>query len=269
MPTPLLAVENLTLAFPSPEGPKVVLKNLSFELEAQKTLGLIGESGSGKSLCCLSLLRLLPDQAIILAGKAYFKGHNLFKMPLKALRKIRGLHINIIFQDPSSSLNPYLTIATQLTEGLILHKKISYQKAKQQAINMLDAVGIVDADKRIHDYPYMFSGGQQQRILIAMALLLKPDLLIADEPTTALDVTLQLQILHLLKNYQKTLNMGMILVTHDMGVASNMCDELILLKQGELQEKGPTSIVLQNPQSPYTQKLLSAIPTLPNLNKND
>jgi peptide/nickel transport system ATP-binding protein len=262
MRIPLLAVEHLTIGFSTPTGQQIVLNDLSFELYPKTTLGLIGESGSGKSVCCLSLIQLLPYNAVILKGKAFLKGHDLLKMELKTLRKIRGHSIGLIFQDPNNSLNPYLTIETQLTEGLMLHKKMPFKIAQLKAIEMLHSVGLTDAEARMKDYPHMFSGGQQHRILIAMTLLLNPDLLIADEPTTALDVTLQLQILHLLKEKQKALNTSMILVTHDMGVAANMCDELLLLQKGHLQEKGPTNTVLKNPQSQYAQTLLSHIPTL-------
>ena len=263
---PLLNVQHLSVSFAHNGTRKRVVQDLSFVLEPGETLGLVGESGSGKSVSCLALLGLLPQPpAKIEGGLAFFEGVDLLQVSEKRLGKIRGQSMGMVFQDPSSSLNPYLTIGSQLAEGLIAHTNMGRRAAWLKCIEALEAVGIADAELRLNEYPHVFSGGMRQRVMIAMALLLNPRLLIADEPTTALDVTVQAQILSLLKSRQATLGTAMILVTHDLGVAARMCDRLILLKQGKVEEAGTAEAIFYAPQSLYAKELLAAVPTLPTI----
>ncbi len=261
---PLLDVQHLSVSFVHNGQRKHVVQDLSFVLEPGETLGLVGESGSGKSVSCLALLGLLPQPpAKVEGGRAFFEGIDLLQVSEKRLGKIRGQSMGIVFQDPSSSLNPYLTIGSQLAEGLIAHTNMGRRAARLKCIEALEAVGIADAGVRLNEYPHVFSGGMRQRVMIAMALLLNPQLLIADEPTTALDVTVQAQILSLLKTRQAALGTAMILVTHDLGVAARMCDRLILLRQGKVEEAGTAEAIFYAPQSLYAKELLAAVPTLP------
>jgi oligopeptide/dipeptide ABC transporter ATP-binding protein len=239
------------------------VNDVSFSLEKGEILGIVGESGSGKSVTCSSLLGLIPQPpGRIEGGTALFDGVDLLKCPPAQLRDIRGRRIAMIFQDPMTSLNPYLRISEQLIEPLLIHGKISKADALARALAMLEAVGIQNAAQRLHSYPHEFSGGMRQRVMIAMALITKPDLLIADEPTTALDVTVQAQILELLKKLQREFGMAVIFVTHDLAVVSGLCDRVQVMYAGRIVETAPTRTLFKNPQHPYTKALQRCIPAL-------
>lgn len=258
----LLSVENLRVLFNTRNGQTVAVENLSFSLAAGEVLGIVGESGSGKSVACYALLGLIPmPPGKIAAGRASFHGKDLLQMPDTELRHVRGNKIAMIFQDPMTCLNPYMCIADQLIEVLLQHKNISKKAAREKAIAALVEVGIHDAGKRIDEYPHQFSGGMRQRVMIAMALLAEPELLIADEPTTALDVTVQAQILELIKSLQKSRNLAVIFITHDLGVAAQMADHMLVMEKGKLVEQGTAAEIFKNPTQEYTKKLLSAVLT--------
>lgn len=258
----LLNVENLRVLFNTRNGQTVAVDNLSFSLEAGKVLGIVGESGSGKSVACYALLGLIPmPPGKIESGRALFHGRDLLQMRDAELRQVRGHKIAMIFQDPMTSLNPYMRISEQLIEVLLQHKKMDKKEARAKSIAALVEVGISDADNRIDEYPHQFSGGMRQRVMIAMALLAEPEILIADEPTTALDVTVQAQILALIKNLQKSHNLAVIFITHDLGVAVQMADDVLVMEKGILVEQGTTDAIFKNPIQPYTKKLLSAVLT--------
>lgn len=263
MPTqPLLSVKDLRIVFNTRNGKTCAVENLNFSLNAGEVLGIVGESGSGKSVACYSLLGLIPSPpGKIESGQAFFHGRDLISMTEKELRGIRGNKIAMIFQDPMTCLNPYLRIADQLIEVLLQHKLSDKNLARERAIASLAEVGIRDAEKRIDQYPHEFSGGMRQRVMIAMALLAEPEILIADEPTTALDVTVQAQILELVKKLQKTRKLAVIFITHDLGVAAQMADHVLVMEKGKLVEQGASAVIFQNPAHPYTQKLLSAVLT--------
>ncbi len=258
----LLNVENLRIVFNTRNGQTVAVENLSFSLDAGKVLGIVGESGSGKSVACYALLGLIPiPPGKIESGRALFHGKDLLQMPEAELRQVRGHKIAMIFQDPMTCLNPYMRVADQLIEVLLQHKNISKKAAREKSIAALIEVGIHDAEKRIDEYPYQFSGGMRQRVMIAMALLGEPEILIADEPTTALDVTVQAQILALIKNLQRSHNLSVIFITHDLGVAVHMADDVLVMEKGKLVEQGTTETIFKNPTQEYTKKLLSAVLT--------
>ena len=258
----LLQVEHLRVVFNTRDGQTVAVEDLNFTLKAGEVLGIVGESGSGKSVACYSLLGLIPmPPGKIEQGRALFKGEDLLRMDEAQLRLVRGNKIAMIFQDPMTCLNPYMRIADQLTEVLHQHRDISKAEARTKAIAALDEVGIRDAAKRIDDYPHQFSGGMRQRVMIAMALLSEPELLIADEPTTALDVTVQAQILALIKDLQRTRNLAVIFITHDLGVAAQMADHILVMEKGRMVEQGATQVLFQSPQQEYTRKLLAAVLT--------
>lgn len=258
----LLSVENLRVLFNTRNGQTVAVENLSFSLERGKVLGIVGESGSGKSVACYALMGLIPSPpGKIESGRAWFHGNDLLKMPEAELRHVRGHKIAMIFQDPMTCLNPYMRVVDQLTEVLLQHKKISKTEAREKSIASLIEVGIQDAAKRIDEYPHQFSGGMRQRVMIAMALLAEPEILIADEPTTALDVTIQAQILALIKNLQKNRNLAVVFITHDLGVAVQMADDVLVMEKGKLVEQGTTEAIFKNPTQEYTKKLLSAVLT--------
>lgn len=258
----MLSVKNLRVLFNTRNGTTVAVEDLSFEVKAGEVLGIVGESGSGKSVACYSLMGLIPTPpGKIESGSAVFAGRDLLKMSESELREVRGNKIGMIFQDPMTSLNPYLRVADQLIEVLFEHGKLTKQEARQKAIQALSEVGIRDAETRIDHYPHQFSGGMRQRVMIAMALIAEPELLIADEPTTALDVTVQAQILALIKNLQVTRKLAVIFITHDLGVAAQMADHILVMEKGSLVEEGTTEQIFKNPTQPYTQKLLSAVLT--------
>jgi ABC-type microcin C transport system duplicated ATPase subunit YejF len=258
----LLSVKNLRVVFNTRNGSSVAIDDLSFEVTKGKVLAIVGESGSGKSVACYSLLGLVPTPpGKIERGSAHFAGEDLLAMNESALQRIRGRKIGMIFQDPMTSLNPYLRVVDQLVEPLMVHEKVDKKTARTRAISALEEVGIRDAAQRIDAYPHEFSGGMRQRVMIAMALIAEPELLIADEPTTALDVTVQAQILALIKSLQVSRNLTVIFITHDLGVAAQMAHRVVVMEKGFVVEQGLAADVFKNPQHPYTQKLLGAVLT--------
>ena len=260
---PLLTVQDLRTYFHTRSGVYRAVDGVSFHLERGEILGIVGESGSGKSVTCYSLMGLVPQPpGRIESGTAMFDGVDLLSAPVAQLRSIRGRRISMIFQDPMTSLNPYTRVSEQIIEPLLIHEKISRKDALARALTMLEAVGITDAAKRLHSYPHEFSGGMRQRVMIAMALITKPDILIADEPTTALDVTVQAQILALIKKLQREFGMAVIFVTHDLGVVSGLCDRVQVMYAGRIMETADTRTLFRNPQHPYTQALQRCVPAL-------
>ncbi len=259
---PLLTVENLRVEF---AGRRVVhaVRGLTYTIAPGETLGLVGESGSGKSVSALALLGLLPKRVgRITAGSVRFEGRELVGLPEDQLRQVRGARIAMIFQDPLSSLNPVLSVGRQITESLETHRRLSHRAASKRAVELLEMVGIPAASRRLDDYPHQFSGGMRQRAMIAMALACEPALLIADEPTTALDVTIRAQILDLLGRLRVELNMAVLLITHDLGVVAGFADRLAVMYAGRIVETGPTEDVLAHPEHPYTVGLLHSVPRL-------
>ena len=257
----LLDVKNLTTRFHTRNGVVHAVEDVSFSLEKGKTLGIVGESGSGKSVTCYSLLGLLPmPPGRIERGTAMFGGIDLLKAPEKELLKIRGKRISMIFQDPMTSLNPFMRIRDQLTEPLELHENLRGKAALTRAIDALAEVGIPDPEKRISSYPHEFSGGMRQRVMIAMALITKPELLICDEPTTALDVTVQKQVLDLIRDRQRDLGTAVIFITHDLAVVSEMCDTINVMYAGRIVESAARADLFSKPLHAYTRSLLKSIP---------
>lgn len=259
--TPLLEVRNLTVEFKVQDGLVRAVNGLSFKVYDGDIIGIVGESGSGKSQSMLAIMGLLAGNGKV-SGSVKFMGQELVGISTSKLNKIRGDKMAMIFQDPMTSLNPYLKISSQMTEVLMLHKNMSYKEALAQSIKMLDRVKIPDAKNRVHLYPHEFSGGMRQRVMIAMSLLTNPKLLIADEPTTALDVTVQAQILELLKDLRKEFGMTIIFITHDMGVVANLCDRVNVMYGGWLMETASIQVIFKQPAHPYTQALLATIPSL-------
>jgi oligopeptide transport system ATP-binding protein len=260
---PLLSVTDLRTYFHTRTGVYRAVDGVSFSVERGETLGIVGESGSGKSVTCYSLMGLVPQPpGKIESGSAVFDGVDLLKCTPKQARSIRGKRIAMIFQDPMTSLNPYLKISDQLIEPLMIHQKISRADALKRGLEMLDAVGINDARSRIDRYPHEFSGGMRQRVMIAMALITHPELLIADEPTTALDVTVQAQILELIKKMQREIGMAVIFITHDLGVVSGLCDRVQVMYGGRIIEAADTRTIFYSPRHPYTRALQRSIPAL-------
>ncbi len=261
--TPILSVNDLQVEFAGHGRVVRAVRGLSYDIGPGETIGLVGESGSGKSVSALSLLGLLPKRVgKVTAGTAIFQGQDLLHLPEDKLRKIRGARIAMIFQDPLSSLNPVLTIGRQITEAIEAHRNVSAKDARKRAIELLELVGIPGAASRFNDYPHQFSGGMRQRAMIAMALSCEPSLLIADEPTTALDVTIQAQILELLRRLRAELGMAVLLITHDLGVVAGFADRLAVMYAGRLVELGPTETLLADPAHPYTIGLLRSLPRL-------
>ena len=258
----LLQVTDLHTSFFTPAGEVKAVNGLSFSLEEGKVLGIVGESGSGKSVTAYSVLQILANSGRIVSGSIKYRGEELVGASKETMGKIRGNKISIIFQDPMTSLNPVFTIGNQLMEAIMLHTDRNREQAKERAIEMLRLVGVNEPEKRIKQYPHEFSGGMRQRVMIAMALACEPDILIADEPTTALDVTIQAQILDLIKDLQKQLGMSVILITHDLGVVAEMCDEVIVMYVGEVCERGTADEIFYNPKHEYTKGLMRSIPTV-------
>jgi peptide/nickel transport system ATP-binding protein len=257
-PAPLLDVRNLTVTF----GHHPAVKDISFHINPGETLGLVGESGSGKSATSLAVLRLLPPIAQV-GGKITFAGEDLLALPEESMRRHRGRSIAMIFQEPMTALNPSMRIGAQIAEALQAHHpELSRDSVRSKVLASMQEVGLPDPERRTHDYPHQFSGGQRQRILIAMALINRPRLLIADEPTTALDVTVQAQILKLLKDLRQTHNLSMLFISHDLAVVSQVADRVAVMQHGEIVEQAPTHTLFQHPQHPYTRSLLSAAPTM-------
>jgi oligopeptide transport system ATP-binding protein len=260
---PLLEVENLQTSFHTRNGVVRAVRGVSFSLEAGETLGLVGESGSGKSVTCYSLLRLIPQPpGRIEGGRALFDGTDLLSCQPAALRALRGKRIAMIFQDPMTSLNPYLRVEDQIIEPLLIHEKLSRREAAKRALRALEEVGVPDAARRIRSYPHEFSGGMRQRVMIAMALITRPELLIADEPTTALDVTVQAQILELIKQRQRELGMAVVWISHDLGVVAGLCRRVLVMYAGRIVESAPVEAVFRSPRHPYNRALQRSIPAL-------
>ena len=257
----LLEVHNLRVRFQTEDGEVEAVNGVNFSLGSGETLGIVGESGSGKSQTVLSIMGLLAGNGKA-SGKVVFNGRDLLSMSTKELNAVRGANIGMVFQDPMTSLNPYLRISTQLTESLMAHRGMSKKDALARAIEVLDAVKIPDAKNRVHYYPHEFSGGMRQRVVIAMALLCKPQLIIADEPTTALDVTVQAQILNLLKELQKDFGVAIILITHDLGVVAGLCDRVMVMYGGQVMEYATLNQIFHQPEHPYTRGLLKSVPRL-------
>jgi oligopeptide transport system ATP-binding protein len=258
---PLLRVKDLNVTFKVQDGTVKAVNGISFDIFDGEIVGIVGESGSGKSQSMLAIMGLLAQNGKT-TGSVKFKDKELVGLSSGKLNQIRGNDIAMIFQDPMTSLNPYLKISSQMTEILMLHKQMSYKDALAESISMLEKVKIPDAKNRIHLYPHEFSGGMRQRVMIAMMLLTRPKLLIADEPTTALDVTVQAQILELLKDLRNELNMAIIFITHDMGVVANLCDRVNVMYGGNLMETATINEIFDSPMHPYTQALLNSIPSL-------
>src|SRR3954465_6567096 len=258
---PLLSVRDLSVAFRQGERQMLAVDRISFEVKKGETIALVGESGSGKSVTALSVMKLLPYPAASHpSGTIHFKGQELLSLPERAIRKVRGNDITIIFQEPMSSLNPLHTIEKQIGEILLLHGGMSGAAARKRIVELLSLCGIPDPAERLASYPHQLSGGQRQRVMIAMALANEPDLLIADEPTTALDVTVQAQILTLLKDLQTRLGMAMLFITHDLGIVRKIADVVCVMKDGKIVETGPVADVFKAPRHDYTRKLLAAEP---------
>jgi oligopeptide transport system ATP-binding protein len=257
----LLSVQELQTHFFTQDGVVKAVNGVSFDLRRGETLGIVGESGSGKSVTNLSVMRLIPyPPGKVVGGRILFNGTDLMSLPDEEMRKIRGKRIAMIFQDPMTSLNPFMRISTQLMELTRLHLGLSKRDAHAHAVKMLETVGIPDPASRVDDYPHQFSGGMRQRVMIAMALSCEPELLIADEPTTALDVTIQAQILELIKQLKEETGTSVILITHDLGVVAGMTDKIAVMYAGIVMEYAPTDQLFESPSNPYTRALLKSVP---------
>ena len=259
---PMLQVKNLHTSFFTDAGEVRAVNGISYNLDAGKVLGIVGESGSGKSVSAYSILRILTDTGRVTEGEVLFKGENILEYTEQQMQKFRGSRISIIFQDPMTCLNPTFTIGNQLMEAILLHTDRNKKEAEERAIEMLRLVGISEPEKRMKQYPFEHSGGMRQRVMIAMALACEPDILIADEPTTALDVTIQAQILDLIQDLQKKMSMAVIMITHDLGVIADMCDEIIVMYGGKVCERGTTDEIFYNPRHEYTKGLIRSIPRI-------
>ncbi|TVX87058.1 ABC transporter ATP-binding protein [Paenibacillus agilis] len=260
MTEPLLAVQQLQTSFHTQAGEVQSVRGVSFTVREGDIVGIVGESGSGKTITAKSILRLIPSPGVIKGGVVQFRGEDMLKMSERRLREVRGNQIAMISQDPMTALNPVVKIGTQLVEVLRRHRKLSRAEARQKAIELLRQVGITSPEKRIDQYPHEFSGGMRQRVMIAMALSCEPDLLIADEPTTALDVTIQAQILSLMKRLSDTTKTSILLITHDLGVVAQVCTRIIVMYGGLIMEEGTVEDIFERPQHPYTKGLLRSIP---------
>ena len=258
----MLEVNDLCTSFFTPAGEVKAVNGVSFNLDRGKVLGIVGESGSGKSVTAYSIMQILEKSGKIVGGSIKLDGQELVGIGEKGMKSIRGNKISIIFQDPMTSLNPTYTIGHQLMEAIMLHTPRNKQQAKERAIEMLRLVNVNEPEKRMNQYPFEFSGGMRQRVMIAMALACEPDILIADEPTTALDVTIQAQILELMQQLQKELGMAIIMITHDLGVVAQMCDEVIVMYAGSICEQGSADEIFYNPKHEYTKGLMRSIPTV-------
>lgn len=259
----ILEVKDLVVEFRTDRGLVTAVNGVNFDVYKGKTIGIVGESGSGKSVTALSIMRLIPNPpGRIAGGEINFKGQSLLDIPMEKMRAIRGNKIAMIFQEPMTSLNPVFTVGNQIEEVLDLHQKhLSKQEKKAKSIEMLKLVGIPSPEKRVNEYPHQLSGGMRQRVMIAMALACEPDILIADEPTTALDVTIQAQILELMKKLQEELGMGIIMITHDLGVVAETCDDVAVMYCGQIVETADVKTLFGHPQHPYTKGLIESIPS--------
>ncbi len=263
----ILEVENLHTSFFTDAGEVRAVNGVSFRLEPGKTLGIVGESGSGKSVTAYSIMQILAETGRITEGAVRYRGEDITKWNKKQMQKFRGEKCSIIFQDPMTSLNPVFTVGNQLEEAILLHTDKNRKEAKERAIEMLTLVGVNEPESRVKQYPHELSGGMRQRVMIAMALACEPDILIADEPTTALDVTIQAQILELMQDLQKKLGMAIIMVTHDLGVIASMCDEIMVMYGGRVCERGTADDIFYRPAHEYTKGLLRSIPKSDNMNE--
>lgn len=269
MPEPLLQINNLTTGFRTEKGLVCAVDGISFDLQAGKTLGIVGESGCGKTVASMSIVDLLPKPSgQVWEGSIRFMGTELASADEKTLRSVRGDRIGVIFQEPMAALNPVHRIGKQIVEALQLHRDFSTRDALARAVELLDAVGIPVPERRITEYPHQLSGGMRQRVMIAIALCCEPDLLIADEPTTALDVTVQAQILNLISKMQDDLGMAVLLITHDLGVIAEQCDEVVVMYAGRIVERAPIHSLFAGPRHAYTKGLLASIPRLENERKS-
>ena len=260
----MLEVKDLHTSFFTPAGEVRAVNGVSFNLDAGKVLGIVGESGSGKSVTAYSVMQILEKTGKIVSGSIKFNGQELVGAGEKVMKQIRGNKISIIFQDPMTSLNPTYTIGHQLMEAILLHTDRNKKQARERAVEMLRLVNVNEPEKRMKQYPYEFSGGMRQRVMIAMALACEPDILIADEPTTALDVTIQAQILELMQQLQREMGMAIIMITHDLGVVAQLCDEVIVMYAGSICEQGTADEIFYNPKHEYTKGLIRSIPTTEN-----
>lgn len=263
MTEPLLEVRDLRVGFQTEEGLLTAVDDVAFTLESGKMMGLVGESGCGKSVTARTLMRLLEQPSgRVLKGEVLLEGRDVLTLPLEAMRNIRGKEIAMIFQEPMTALNPVHRVGRQIVENILLHQEIGANAALKRAVELMEWVGIPAPDERINDYPHQLSGGMRQRVMIAMALSCNPKILIADEPTTALDVTVQAQILDLIKRLQKDTGMAVILITHDLGVVAETCDDVAVMYAGRIVERGPVETVFRSPQHPYTKGLMGCLPRL-------
>jgi len=260
MPDPLLRVEHLTTVFDTSAGSVPAVNDVTFEIRTGETLGLVGESGSGKSVTALSIMRLVQPPGRIARGSIHFKGRDLLAVDEPAMRAVRGAEISLIFQEPMTALNPVFTVGDQIAETLLVHGRASRREAWAAAIELMKAVHIPDAASRVRDYPHQLSGGLRQRVMIAIALACRPALVIADEPTTALDVTIQAQILELLREMKSAFNLSLLLITHDLGVVAETADRVAVMYAGRIVETGPVRAIFRHPAHPYTRGLLASIP---------
>ena len=260
--TPLLQVKNLHTSFFTDAGEVKAVNGISYNLDAGKVLGIVGESGSGKSVSAYSVLRILTDTGRVTEGEVLFRGENILNYTEQQMQKFRGSRISIIFQDPMTCLNPTFSIGSQLREAIRIHTDRSKEEIQARALEMLQLVGVNEPEKRLKQYPHELSGGMRQRVMIAMALACEPDILIADEPTTALDVTIQAQILELMQDLQKKMGMAIIMITHDLGVIADMCDEIIVMYGGKVCERGTADEIFYNPRHEYTKGLMRSIPRI-------
>ncbi|MFC6788441.1 ABC transporter ATP-binding protein [Methylobacterium komagatae] len=259
---PLLSIESLQVHFRTPEGVNRAVDGVSFAIGAGETLAIVGESGCGKSVTSMSILRLLPEPPAAIAGKIRFQGTNLLDLSDREMRKIRGNDISVIFQEPMTSLNPVLTVGRQIGETLRLHQGLSRAQAEERAVEMLTLVGIPEPKRRVREYPHQLSGGMRQRVMIAIALACSPKLLIADEPTTALDVTIQAQILDLMRDLKRRVGAAIMLITHDLGVVAEVADRVVVMYAGRKVEEASVVDLFRNPRHPYTRGLMGAVPRL-------
>jgi oligopeptide/dipeptide ABC transporter ATP-binding protein len=260
MPEPLLSVEGLTTTFDTPAGPLTAVNGASFSIGKGETLGLVGESGSGKSVTAFSIIRLVQPPGRITAGRVRFRGRDLLELGDEEMRQIRGAGIGFVFQEPMAALNPVMRVGAHIAEALRVHGLSSRADARSRAIDLLRAVKIADAERRVDDYPHQLSGGMRQRVMIAIALACRPPLVIADEPTTALDVTVQAQILDLLREMKREFGISLLLITHDLGVIAETADHVAIMYAGRIVEQGPVRAIFRSPAHPYTQGLLASIP---------
>jgi peptide/nickel transport system ATP-binding protein len=258
--TPLLDVQDLTVVFEGARTSVTAVDHVSFQLAAGETLGLVGESGSGKSVTAFSILRLVQPPGRIVSGRVLFEGRDLLALPEPDMRQVRGARIALIFQEPMTALNPVMRVGDQIAEALTVHGLADAREARARAIELLDAVRITEPARRVRDYPHQLSGGMRQRVMIAIALACRPPLIIADEPTTALDVTIQAQVLELLRELKERFHLALLLITHDFGVIAEMADRVAVMYKGQVVESGPVRQILREPAHTYTRSLLAAVP---------